>query len=165
MVYFVQKMYSFCSTLCIFWGIFFSFHLVFWETLKMYFWHKSSNTILVIFQMIVVCQKTFMYSHIYACLDEKPHLDLEFFIQIWNGTMTELICNIWLSTSSNFLSFEWFLKYICTLQYINTIIYFFINIFPNHLIRTSKWDVFYNLFLWVLKYLIPSIIYKKLFQY
>jgi hypothetical protein len=44
------------------------------------FQHKSSNTILVIFQMTMVFQKTFMYSHTYACLNEKPHLDVELFI-------------------------------------------------------------------------------------
>jgi hypothetical protein len=35
------------------------------------FWHKSSLIIIVIFQMIVFFQKTFMYSHTYACLKEN----------------------------------------------------------------------------------------------
>jgi hypothetical protein len=77
----------------------------------------------------------------------------------------ELICNIWLGTSSNFLIvwmvFEIYLhfaKYWYNYK-------FFINIFFNHLISTSKWDFFYNSFFGVLKYLIPSIIYKKSFQY
>jgi hypothetical protein len=42
---------------------------------------------------------------------------------------------------------------------------FFIDIFFNHLISTSKWDFFNNFFFWVLKYLISSIIYKKSFHY
>jgi hypothetical protein len=39
----------------------------------------------------------------------------------------------------------------------------FINILFNHLISIHNGICFYNLILWVLNYLIPSIICKKLF--
>jgi hypothetical protein len=66
----------------LFWGYFLyiilgvefpSFHSMFWETHKIDFWHKASNTNLVTFQIIVFFQQTFMYSHIYVCLNGKPH--------------------------------------------------------------------------------------------
>ncbi len=61
-----KQMYFLLRTFCIILGKFFlSFHLMFSKTHKMDFWHKSSNTILVNFQMIVfsnklLCIHTFM---------------------------------------------------------------------------------------------------------
>jgi hypothetical protein len=50
---------------------FLSFHLTFWKTHKIDFWHKASSTIVVTFQMIMFFQQNFMYSHIYVYLNEK----------------------------------------------------------------------------------------------
>jgi hypothetical protein len=136
-IFWTKKCTHFFIHLLLFWGQFFSSHLTFWETLKMDFWHKSSSTILVIFQMIVVFQKNF-YAFKHACLNEKPHIELK-----WDN---KLICNIWLNTSSNLLIVWMIFEYICILQYIRTIYIFFNNIFFNHLISTSKWDFFYNFF-------------------
>jgi len=64
---------------------------------------------------------------------------------------------------------EYFIKFGNRLNgfevYLHFVVYqydynFVINIFFNHLISISKWDVFYNLIIWVLNYLIPSIICK-----
>jgi hypothetical protein len=63
----------------------------------------------------------------------------------------KLICNIWLSTSSN-LFIIWMIHF-AIYQYN----FFFNNIFFNHLISTSKWDFFFL----VLKYISPSIVYKN----
>ncbi len=129
-------------------GIFFSFHLAFWETLKMDFWHKSSHTILVIFQKIMFFQKTFLYSHTYICLNEKLHLD----VFLWNHMSgifhielkwdNELIYNIWLSTSSSLaialIVFEVYLHFAIYWYDYN----FFIYIIFNHLILISKWIFF-----------------------
>jgi hypothetical protein len=72
-VHFGKKMYSFSSTICIILKTdLFYFYLAFWKMLKIDFWHKFSFTILVIFQMIMFFQKTFMYSHTYISLNEKP---------------------------------------------------------------------------------------------
>ncbi len=72
----------------------------------------------------------------------------------------KLICNIWLNISSNLLIVWVIFEYICTLQYIGTI-FFSSNILFNHLISTSKWDFFLQYIFLVLKYIFPSIIYKK----
>jgi len=75
--YILGKKMQIFGTFYIILGVdFFSFHPMFWETLKMDFEHNSSYTILVIFQMIVFFQKTYMYSHTYICLNEKIHLDV-----------------------------------------------------------------------------------------
>jgi hypothetical protein len=70
------------------------------------FLHKASNKILVTFQLTMFFQQNYMYSHIYACLNEN-------LIQIFlwnhiNGTLhielkwdNELICNKWLNISSS----------------------------------------------------------------
>jgi hypothetical protein len=76
----------------------------------------------------------------------------------------EFICNIWLNTSSNLL-IVWMVFEI----YLHFVVYrynyiFFTNILFNHLISTSKWDFFDNLFFWVLKYFIPIIIIFKCFN-
>ncbi len=151
-------------------GIFFPFHLGFWETLKMDFGHKSSFTILVIFQMIVFFQKTYMY-YTNLCLFEWKFSSKCFLWNHMNRTLhielkwdNELIWNIWLNTSSNLVMFWMVFK-----VYLHFVVYwynynFFINIFFNHLILILKWDFFNNIILWVLNYLIPSITKKK-FQY
>jgi hypothetical protein len=74
MVHFEQENVLFFSTCCTILGVvFFSFHLTFSKTLKMDFWHKSSLTILVIFQMIVFYIK-YLCIHTHLCLFEwKPH--------------------------------------------------------------------------------------------
>jgi hypothetical protein len=48
------------------------------------FKHKASNIILVTFQMIMLFQETFIHSHVYACLNEKPHLDVFMKSHEWN---------------------------------------------------------------------------------
>jgi hypothetical protein len=142
-------MYLFFSVLCIILGaIFLSFLLAFWKTLKMDFWHISSLTIFVIFQMIVFFQKThlrlfewktsskcFLWNHMNGTL----HIELK-----WDN---ELICNIWLSISSN-LVIVWMVFEI----YLHFAIYrydynFFTNILFNHLISISKWDFFFTILL------------------
>jgi hypothetical protein len=62
------------------------FHLAFWKTIKMDLWHKFSHTILVIFQMIVFFQKTYMYSRTYACLNGKLHPDVFLKSHEWNSS-------------------------------------------------------------------------------
>jgi hypothetical protein len=71
--FWARKCIHFLVHFVLFWGHIFFLYLAFWKTLKMDFWHKFSFTILVIFQMIMFFQKTFMYSHTYVCLNEKPH--------------------------------------------------------------------------------------------
>jgi hypothetical protein len=64
-----KKMWHFFNTFCIILKVvFFSFHLAFWEMHKMDFKHKTSHTIFVTFQMSVIFQRTFMFSHTHACL-------------------------------------------------------------------------------------------------
>jgi hypothetical protein len=107
-----------------------------------------ANTILVTFQMIMAFQQTFIHSHIYVCLNEKPHSDF-FWWNHMNGILhieltwdNELICNIWLSTSSS-LIIVWMVLEV----YLHFAIYcddykIFTNILFNHLISISKWDFF-----------------------
>jgi len=62
-------------------------------------------------------------------------------------------------------SFNLVLEYIFNLEYIDTSIIFSQIILLNHLISIDKYDLFFNLIIWVLNYLIPSTICKKSFQY
>ncbi len=96
------------STSCIILGAKFSpFHFMFWETLKMDFWHKSSHTNLVIFQMIMFFKKL-LYIHTLMLVWLKNFIQL-FFVKSheWNSSYriewdNEVICNIWLNTKSKF---------------------------------------------------------------
>ncbi len=110
------------------------------------FWHNSYT-----FQMIMFFQQTFMYSHIYACLNEKLHPNV-----FWEFTWMELhhiklkwdneLCNKWSSISSNlviiWMVFEIYLHFVIYHDDYN----FFTIILFNNLILISKVEFFYNLF-------------------
>jgi hypothetical protein len=156
-------MYLFCSTFCIILGadFFISFSLLRYikngfltQVLQHNSCYLSNDN--------GFSKNFYVFTHL--CLFEWKissrcgilHIELK-----WDN---ELICNIWLNTSSN-LSIIWIVFKI----YFHFAVYWynyriFINTLFNHLVSTSKWDFFYNLFLWVFKYLIPSIIYRKIFQ-
>jgi hypothetical protein len=114
----------------------------------MNFGHKSSLTILVIFQVIVFFQKTYMY-YTHLCLFEWKTSSKCFLWNHMNRTLhielkwdNELIWNIWLNTWSNLVIF-WMVFEV----YLHFVVYwynynFFINIFFNHLILILKWDFF-----------------------
>jgi len=68
---------------------------------------------------------------------------------------------------------EYFIKFVYHLngfwKYLHFAIYWynykiFTNKIFNHLISISKWDFFYNFFFGVLKYFVPSNIYKNNFN-
>jgi hypothetical protein len=92
--YILDKKMYFLNTFCIILVFLIKkFHLLFWETHKMKFWQKISNTILVTIQIRVIFKQTFMFSHTYTCLNEKPHPNIfseitwmELFIWYWNDT-------------------------------------------------------------------------------
>jgi len=122
-VHFGQENVLIFNTFCIILGVdFFSFHLDFWKTIKMDFCHKSSFTIIVIFQMIVFFQKhlcihTFMLvwmkNLIHVCFLWN-HMNGPFHIELkWDN---EFICNIWLNTSLSlviiWMIFEIYLQFI-----------------------------------------------------
>jgi len=123
---------------------FLSFHLTFWETQKMDFWHNSyylSND--------NVCSRDF-YVFTHLCLFEwktsskcflRIHMNgITFHIKLkWDN---EFICNKWSSISSN-LAIIWMVFEI----YLHFIIYhddynFFTTILFNNLISISKVDFF-----------------------
>jgi len=81
MVYFEQIF--FFNTFCIILVEIFFISFCILKNTKNGFLTQTSNTILVIFQMIVVFQKQFMYSHTYVCLNGKPCLNVKFFILTW----------------------------------------------------------------------------------
>jgi hypothetical protein len=138
-------MFFFKTFFIILGAILLSFHLAFWEMHKMDFWQKTSHKILVTFQMSVIFQQIFMFSHTYVCLNEKVHpiffceiTRVKIFIQNWNDRINSYFIYEWVLHQVWWL-FEWFLEYICTLQYIITITIFSPIIFFNHLISISKW--------------------------
>jgi hypothetical protein len=120
------KNWFFWGTFCIILGgIFLSFHLVFWETHKMEFWHKAFNTIFVTFQNRVIFFLSiylFIYlfiSHTYVCLNENFHPNvffeitwMEFFFWNWNGTFNSYSIYDWM-----FIKFGNFLNGFCSICY------------------------------------------------
>jgi hypothetical protein len=146
-VHFEQENVFFFGTFCIILGVdFFSFHLMFLETLKMDFWHKSSLTILIIFQHDSVFSKNF-YVFTHLCLFEWKTSSICFLWNQMNGTIdielkwdNEFICNIWLSTSLSLVIIWMVFK-----VYFHFVLYWWDYIFFtffNHLISISNWDFF-----------------------
>jgi hypothetical protein len=111
---------------CIILGNFFSsFHLVFWNTLKMNYWCEAFNTILIAFQKKIKFQQSFNFSNISICLNEKKNPMIFVKAHEWNFHMelkcyNQVVFNIWIgiSWSSWAIVWIWFLEYICILQYI-----------------------------------------------
>jgi hypothetical protein len=132
------------------------------------FLHKPSNIIIVTFQMTIFSTHIYVFTHL--CLFEWKTSFICFLWNHMNGILhitmkwdNELICNIWLSTSSS-LIIVWMVFEV----YLHFAIYhdnykFFTNIFFNHLISISKWIFFHKFIIWVFNYLIPSTICRKPF--
>jgi hypothetical protein len=153
-----KKMHSFCSTFCIILGanFFISFSVlknIKNEFLTQIFQHNScylsndsgfSKNLYVFTHLWLFEWKTSSKSGIL-------HIKLK-----WDN---ELICNIWLSTSSNLLIVWMILKI-----YLHFAIYQYNYIFFNHLISTSKWDLFYNFFFGFWNTLFQVLFIRKCFN-
>ncbi len=127
MVHFKQEKCKFLAHFILFWENFFFISSSVLRNIKMDFGHKSSFTILVIFQMIVFFQKTYMY-YTHTCLFEWKNSSNCFLWNHMNRTLhielkwdNELIRNIWLNTSSNLVIFWMIFEVYFTLYYIGTI--------------------------------------------
>jgi hypothetical protein len=121
--------------------------------ISMDFWHKASNTIFINFQMIIFFNKLLFIHMLHKC----THLHLfewkfSYIFFLWNHINrtlhmelkwgNEFICNIWLNTSSSLVIIWIVLK-----VYLHFVIYcddynFLTNIYFDHLISISKWDLF-----------------------
>ncbi len=138
MVYFEQKKYSFYNTFCIILGAIFFISFSVLKNIKnenltqilqhnsCYFSNDSGSKNFYVFTHL--CLFKWKTSSRFGIL----HIELK-----WDN---EVICSVWLSTSSNLLIvwiiFEVYLHF--AIYWYNYI--FFINILFNHLISASKWD-------------------------
>jgi hypothetical protein len=134
-------MYSFCSTFCIILGDFFFISFSVLRNIKNGFLTQIlQHNSCYLSNDNGFSKKFYVFTHLYLTEWKTSsrfgilHIELK-----WDN---ELICNTWLSTSSNLLIvwmiFEIYLHFaICRYNYIS-----FINILFNHLISTSKLDIF-----------------------
>jgi hypothetical protein len=143
-----KKIYSFCSPLCIILGAeFFIPFSVLRNTKNGFLTQILQHNSCYLSNDNGFSKNSYIFTHV--CLFEWKNSSRCGILHIKLKWDNELICNIWLNTSSNLLIiwmvFEIYLHFVVyRYNYI-----FFTNILFNHLISISKWDFFDNFFLWI----------------